>query len=82
MNGGQKSVTGAYAVIVAMLAVKHDLFGAQGQIRRLFSRPSNPTEPPYEPKSSVGAAQQEPASQENIPNHPGMVYNPNYSSPV
>ena len=82
MTGSQKSVTGAYAVIVAMLAVKHDVFGARGQLKKLFARPANPSEPAYLPKSAAPAGQQDIAQAENIPNHPGMVTNPNFSSPV
>ena len=80
MTGPQKSVTGAYAVIVASLAIKHNVFGASGQLRRLFARPQNTAPPPLIPVSQVPAQQQEALTP--IPNHPGMAYNPNFSSPL
>ena len=77
MTPAQRSVTGAYAVIVAMLAVKHNVFGAGGQLAKLFARPANPSEPPTLPASQV------PANQRSaLPPGAMTVNNPNYSSPT
>ena len=80
MNGAQKSITGAYAVIVAMLMVKHDVLGTGGQLAALFRKPADTPPTPYIPTAQLSPAQQEVAAA--VPGHPGQTYNPAFSSPV